>query len=71
MKVWSSLLDHRYTCSVVRTAEYQGQLTVVDNTSGEKMLDENVSLMYDAQFGPDFSDVALWVDKCIAAVPEP
>lgn len=69
MNVWESQLDNRYDCRVVWTESYRGRLTVTDTVNNNILLDEEVSLMYDAQFGPDISDVCLWEDKCIAVVP--
>jgi hypothetical protein len=71
MDVWEAMLDDRYDCRVVWTESYRGRLTVKDIVDGNILLDEEVGLAYDAQFGPDISDVYLWEDKCVAVVPKP
>lgn len=64
--VWESKLDDIYECKVVRNAPYQGILTIEqDNTV---LFNKEVSLMYDAVFGPDVSDLAEWEDLCIKFV---
>ena len=68
--VWEATLDDRYDCKVIRTGEYTGTLTVTDTADNTQLLSEDVGLSYQARFGPDISDVALWEDKCIAVVPE-
>lgn len=71
MDIWEAQLDERYDCRVVHIGEYRGRLTVTDTVDGTELLNEEVGLMYDAQFGPDISDIALWEDKCVAVVPDP
>lgn len=66
--IWVSKLDGRYNCEVTRTGEYKGQLTVSDERGGKVLLDEEVSLAYDAMFGPDADDVVAWQEKVVAAV---
>jgi len=64
--VWSSMLDHRYTVKVTRTAPYFGELTIAD---GPTMLERRaVNLSFDALFGPDVSDVASWQAIAIEVV---
>lgn len=64
MIIWEAKLDDIYDCKVTRIGEYRGKLTVTDS-SNKVLLDEEVGLMYDAQFGPDISDVALWEEKIV------
>jgi hypothetical protein len=57
-EVWTATLDGKYTVTVTGEAPYRGGLTI---TEGEEVLyRESVRLMYNAQFGPDVDDVALW-----------
>lgn len=56
--IWTSLLDGRYTVAVRRLAHYKGELTICDES---KVLNrQEVSLMFDARFGPDIDDVRCW-----------
>ena len=68
MYVWETSLDERYDCKVERVEQYMGRLTVVDTAASVLLLEETVSLAYDAVFGPDVADVALWQEMCIKAV---
>ncbi len=68
--VWSSVLDGKYDCEVTRTGPYTGILTVVDTKKDEKILSEEVSLAYGAQFGPDIEDVSTWQTMCLKAIGE-
>jgi hypothetical protein len=65
-EVWTSMLDDKYTVTVVRESPYRGILTI---TEGEQVLyRESVGLMYDAQFGPDVDDVASWQDIAVRVI---
>ena len=68
MYVWETSLDERYDCKVERIDEYMGRLTVVDTAASVLLLEENVTLAYNAVFGADVADVALWQEMCIKAV---
>lgn len=68
MYIWEASLDNRYDCKVERVEDYLGHLTVVDTETSKTMLDEDVSLMYGARFGPDVADVAFWEDMIIKAI---
>ncbi len=58
MIIWEGVLDEKYTVRVSRTEPYRGKLEVLE---GDKLLMESdVSLSYDAKFGPDVGDVAEW-----------
>lgn len=61
--VWESKLDDIYECKVVRKAPYKGTLTIERDNS--VLFNREVSLMYDAIFGPDVSDLAEWEDLCV------
>lgn len=69
MNVWEATLDNVWSCRVERTGERTGRLVVsrVDDPS-VVILDEKTGLLYGAHFGPDVEDVALWQEKCAAAV---
>lgn len=64
--VWSSMLDDKYLCKVVRKRPYMGELEIWEGE--KKIYSEEVGLSYDALFGPDTGDVGEWADKCIAVV---
>lgn len=66
--VWQSMLDDAFDCRVQRTAPYNGTLTVQDTRNGSFILEENVTISYDAKFGPDIDDVGFWQQKCVDAV---
>jgi len=61
--VWESKLDDIYNCKVSRSEPYQGVLTI--EKDGNVLFTKDVSLMYDAIFGPDVSDLAEWEDLCV------
>jgi hypothetical protein len=58
-RVWSGTLDGgRYNVTVTRTAPYKGLLTV---TRGDQRISQQyVGIMYNAEFGPDYEDVQDW-----------
>jgi hypothetical protein len=64
--VWTSTLDKRYIVIVQRIAPYQGELTIRD---GDQLVHrERVGLTYDAIFGPDVDDVAIWQEIAVKVV---
>ena len=66
--VWESELDNKYDCKVIRNTEYLGQLTVIDIETGNKLLDEQVSLAFGARFGVDISDISYWEAKILEVI---
>jgi len=66
--IWEDILDKRYICSVVRINKRGGNLRVVEKGTGRELLNQDVGLMYGAQFGPDIDDVAKWQEICVAVV---
>jgi hypothetical protein len=63
VEVWTSRLDDKYEIKVVRTAPYQGLLTI---TGKDTILHtQSVGLMYDALFGPDVDDVMTWQNLAV------
>jgi hypothetical protein len=66
--VWYGATDDGYEAIVVRTAPYQGRLTVGKTSTLEKILVRDVSLAYDALFGPDADDVADWQEWASQAI---
>jgi hypothetical protein len=66
--IWTSELDGKYTCSVVRINKRGGNLRLVETATGRELLNQDVGLMYGAQFGPDVEDVAKWQSICVAVV---
>jgi hypothetical protein len=69
MRVWESKLDQLWDCRVERTGEREGRLIVsrLDDPT-VVILNEETGLSYGAIFGPDVADIAMWRDKCTAAV---
>jgi len=66
--IWESELDGKFSCFVVRINKRGGNLRVVETATGRELLNQDVGLMYGAQFGPDVGDVAKWQDICTAVV---
>lgn len=66
--VWQSMLDEVFDCRVTRTGPYRGQLTVTDTKNAFDLIEKEVTLSYDAKFGPDIADVGLWQQLCVEAV---
>lgn len=67
-QVWEGILDDRYRVTVTRTAPDQGQLKIVDTKDDTCLHEEEVSLSYDAIFGPDVADVARWQEIAVEVV---
>lgn len=69
MRVWEAMLDGVWDCRVERTGERRGRLLVsrLDDPV-VVILNEETGLSYGAHFGPDVDDVAMWQEKCAAAV---
>lgn len=61
--VWNAMLDDKYDCTVMRTGDYTGVLTITEND--ETIFTKEVDLSYDAQFGPDALDVMDWQNMII------
>ena len=67
--VWEATVDdHTFHCKVVRTDDYAGTLIVTVTETGEVLLTEQVTLSYQAMFGPDVSDVAEWQERSLGAI---
>lgn len=61
--IWESKLDNKYDIRVERVAPYEGELVI---SEGDKMLTiKQVTLTYDAKFGPDINDIREWERSCI------
>lgn len=68
--IWESVLDdtYTYTCRVTRSGEYTGTLRIwVDD---RVIMEKEISLSYDAMFGPDAADVNDWMMTCADYVDE-
>lgn len=64
--VWSNSLDRgKYRASVVRVKPYWGRLVLT--REGIVILEQMVTISYDAPFGADLEDVREWERICIAA----
>lgn len=66
--IWEAELDNKYDCKVTRVDEYTGVLSVIDIETGNKLLEENVTLAYGAQFGADMVDIMEWEDRIIEII---
>ena len=66
--IWQAELDGKYKCSVTRINKRGGTLRVEDTESGKMLLEQDVGLLYGAQFGPDVEDVEKWQSICVAVV---
>jgi hypothetical protein len=66
--IWQAELDGKYRCSVTRINKRGGTLRVEDTESGKMLLEQDVGLLYGAQFGPDVEDVEKWQGICVAVV---
>lgn len=66
--IWEAELDNRYACKVTRTDNSTGVLSVIDNNTGNELLNETVTLSYDALFGPDILDIMEWENRIIAVI---
>lgn len=67
--VWENSVDQGiWAVKVVRIAPYQGKLTVTHVALDKMILETEVGLAYDAVFGPDVADVAMWQESCIEAI---
>jgi hypothetical protein len=66
--IWEADLDGRYKCTVTRINKRGGNLRIVESATDRELLNQDVGLMYGAQFGPDIEDVNKWQDICVAVV---
>jgi hypothetical protein len=66
--IWGAELDGKYKCTVTRINKRGGNLRIVETATERELLNQDVGLMYGAQFGPDVEDVAKWQDICVAVV---
>jgi hypothetical protein len=66
--IWEADLDGKYKCTVTRINKRGGNLRIVETATERELLNQDVGLMYGAQFGPDIDDVNKWQDICVAVV---
>ena len=66
--IWEAELDGKFKCTVTRINKRGGTLRVENTESGKMLLEQDVGLMYGAQFGPDVEDVDKWQGICVAVV---
>jgi hypothetical protein len=66
--IWKAELDGKYKCSVTRINKRGGNLRVVESATERELLNQDVGLLYGAQFGPDIEDVEKWQSICTAVV---
>lgn len=60
--VFEALLDEAWNVKVTRTADYNGELTITPVGETDPVYRREVTLSYNAAFGPDISDVYEWQD---------
>lgn len=61
--IWSNSLDRgTYTATVTRIAPYRGLLTLTRLETN--VLQREVTISYDAPYGPDAEDIVEWRDIC-------
>lgn len=67
--IWQSNLDGKtYKVTVTRIGPYKGRLVL---TRGDVViLSQGVSLMYNAEYGPDLEDIQSWQSTCLAAADD-
>jgi hypothetical protein len=64
--IWTDSLDGgTYVATVLRTKPYHGTLTLL--CADRCVLQRNVTISYDAPFGPDGEDVYDWKCMCVEA----
>ena len=66
--VWAGVIDCRYAIEVQRTTPYNGLYIIYDLDDNKVIYTENVSVSYDAKFGPDINDVNVWQEKACGVV---
>jgi hypothetical protein len=66
--IWEADLDGKYKCTVTRINKRGGNLRIVENDTQRELLNQDVGLLYGAQFGPDVEDVNKWQDICVAVI---
>ena len=66
--IWEAELDDKYKCTVSRINKRGGTLRVENKETNAVLLEQDVGLMYGAQFGPDIEDVEKWQSICVAVV---
>lgn len=61
MIIWNNKIDDKYPVEVDRTAPYQGTLKVFSPDNSETpVYQREVTIAYNAPFGPDAGDVSEW-----------
>ena len=67
--VWTATVDsNTWRVDVVRKSDYLADLQVYRVSDETMVHEEEVGLSYQAVFGPDMADVALWQDTAIAVI---
>jgi hypothetical protein len=70
--VWWTRLDDRYQVEVHRNPSTRPQLLVFDREQDMEVVhSEDVTLAYDARFGPDVDDVIQWQECVINVIDNP
>jgi len=64
--IWTNVVDKKYQVQVTRTEDRKGVLKV--KLDGVVIGEEDVTISYGAQFGPDAADVNDWCDSAIKIV---
>lgn len=58
--VWSGTLDKKFEVIVYRKRPYKGYLIVKDIHDNQVIHRQDVTINYDAQYGPDINDIDTW-----------
>lgn len=58
--VWSGTLDKKYEVIVYRKRAYCGYLIVKDIHDNQVIHRQDVTINFDAQYGPDVGDIDTW-----------
>ena len=61
--IWKSKVDKKFDVWVERVAPYEGELVISED--GKMLTVQQVTITYDAKFGPDINDVRDWERVCI------
>lgn len=59
-KIWEAKVDDKFDVWVERTAPYKGRLVVMSSNQEAPLLSKEVTIAFDATFGPDIADVDDW-----------
>lgn len=67
-KVWETKVDEKFDVWVERVAPYKGRIVVMSPDQEAPLLDKEVTISYDAPFGPDAADVSVWAAMALEVI---